>query len=145
MAVDAQLGSSLTAAFRFVVSIDGAPVGAFTECGLPTLEWDVEEVKEGGLAYVHQLPGQRRKTTVKLKNGIGVARDLLSWYTKALGGQIERRKVTIKLLDSLLKPVLVWNVEGAFPVKWTGPELKTDSNVVAIQTFELACEEITFE
>jgi hypothetical protein len=35
------------------------------------------------------------------------------------------------------------NIEQAYPVKWTGPTLKTDDNTVAIQTIELACGEIT--
>jgi phage tail-like protein len=135
---------NLNAAFRFVVAIDNVPVGAFTECTLPVLEWDVEEVKEGGLnTYVHQLPGRRKSAKITLKNGIGVTNLLLAWYTQSLHESISRRRVTISLLNSLHIPVMIWNIEQAWPVKWTGPQLKTDENTVAIQTFELTCGEIT--
>ena len=37
------------ATFRFTVDIGGDKwVGVFTECSLPAIEWDVEEIKEGG-------------------------------------------------------------------------------------------------
>lgn len=134
----------VSAAFRFIVNVDGAPVGAFTECTLPTIEWDVEEVKEGGLnTYTHMLPGRRKSAKITLKNGVGLSKMLLSWYTMQLNGQFSRHVVTITLLNPLLVPIMILNVTGAYPVKWTGPQLKTDDNTIAIQTLELACNEIT--
>ena len=134
----------ISAAFRFVVNVDGIDLGAFTECTLPTIEWEIEEVKEGGLnIYTHQLPGRRKSAKITLKNGIGVANFVLTWYAKALNESIDRHKVTITLLDSMLIPKMVLHIEGAYPVKWTGPNLKSDDNTIAIQTLELACGEIT--
>jgi len=136
--------SMTTAAFRFVVAIDGNPLGAFTECTLPTIEWEVEEVKEGGLnTYVHQLPGRRKSTRITLKNGVGIASDLLVWYIKTMDEEFSRRRVTVTLLNSLFIPIMVWHIEDAYPLKWTGPQLKTSDNSIAIQTLELACGEIT--
>jgi len=144
MLMEQQLHTMITNAFRFVVAIDGAPLGAFTECTLPTIEWEVEEVKEGGVnTSIHQLPGQRRRSTITLKNGVGIASDLLAWYRTAMNEQFWRRRVTITLLNSLLVPVIVMHIEDAFPTKWAGPQLRTDDNTVAIQTLELACGEIT--
>jgi phage tail-like protein len=131
-------------AFRFVVVVDGIPVGVFTECALPSVEWDVEEVKEGGLnSYIHQLPGRRKSAKITLKNGVGVNKILLLWVTQNLSGNFSRRRVTITLLNSLFMPMMVLDVANAYPVKWSGPQLKTDDNTVAIQTLELACGEIT--
>jgi phage tail-like protein len=131
-------------AFRFIVNVDGIPVGAFTECTLPTLEWEVEEVKEGGLnTYVHQLPGRRKSAKITLKNGVGVAKTMLAWYIQNLNEKFSRHNVTITLLNSLFIPMMVLNIQDAYPVKWTGPQLKTSDNTVAIQTLELACGEIT--
>ena len=135
---------NITAGFRFVVAVDNVPVGAFIECTLPVIEWEVEEVKEGGLnTYIHQLPGRRKSARITLKNGVGVAPELIDWANQNLGGTFKRRKVTITLYDSLLSPMMVWSIEQAYPIKWTGPQLKSDDNSVAIQTFELACGEIT--
>jgi phage tail-like protein len=144
MAFDPRMLLNITAAFRFVVAIDNIPIGAFTECTLPVLEWEIEEVKEGGLnTYIHQLPGRRKSARITLKNGVGVARYFILWFTQNLHESFKRRQVTITLLNSLFTPMMVLNIEQAYPVKWTGPTLKTDDNTVAIQTIELACGEIT--
>ena len=36
-----------------------------------------------------------------------------------------------------------WSLAGCFPVKWQGPDLKTDSNAVAIETLELVHQGMT--
>jgi phage tail-like protein len=130
--------------FRFVVDVEDERQAAFTECTLPVLEWDVEEVKEGGLnAYTHMLPGRRKAARVTLKNGVGKSK-LLDWYLQAISLEAERKKITISLLDgSLSKSVLVWHIENVYPIKWTGPQLKSDENTIAIQSLELICGNIT--
>lgn len=144
MLIEQQLHLMLSAAYRFVVEVDFHPVGAFTQCTLPTIEWEVETVKEGGLnTYVHQLPGPRKQANLSLQNGIGLVSELKLWYYKAMNEEFSRRRVTITLLNSLLMPVMVCDIQEAFPVRWSMPQLQTDSNTAAIQTLELACGEIT--
>ena len=139
-----QLSALLTAAYRYIVTIDGVAVGAFTECTLPTMELGVETVKEGGLnTYVHQLPGQRKPAKITLKNGVGIAAHLLALYQQAMSEQFSRLHVTVTLLNPLLVPVMALDIKDAYPIRWAGPELKSDSSTVAIQTLELACGEIT--
>jgi phage tail-like protein len=133
----------INAAFRFVVDLDGERQAAFTECSLPSIEWEMEEIKEGGLnLYTHMLPGRRKSARVSLKNGVANG-ELLSWYIEAIGKAAGRKPLTITLLDSMLNPVIVWQLQEAYPVKWTGPNLKADDNAIAIQTLELACGDIT--
>jgi len=133
-----------TPSFRFVVSFDGEAVGAFTECALPSVEWETEEVKEGGLnAYVHHLPGRRKAAKVTLKNGVGVAKKLDDWYIDILNGTIARRKVSIELLSVKHESMMTWDIEGAYPTKLLGPSLKAEDNTIAIQELELTCGEIS--
>ena len=130
-------------AFRFVVSIDGINQAVFTECTLPTIEWEMETIKEGGVnTYVHQRPGQRKPATITLKNGIGKT-DLLKWYFKGMEETFERKPLTVTLMNVERKPIVTLNVEKALPTKWTGPDLKSDANTVAIQTLVFSCGEIT--
>lgn len=144
MLVEMQLHKALSAAFRFVVVVDGRPVGAFTECTPPTIEWEVEQLKEGGVnTFVRQLPGPRKPSNISLKNGIGIVSELLLWYRSAMNEKFSRRTVTITLLDSLMIPIMVWHIEDAFPLRWSVPQLQTDSNTAAVQSLELACGEIT--
>ena len=143
MLLDEQIRTMLSAAFRFVVDIDGMPVGAFTECTLPTVALDTEVVKEGGLnTYVHQLPGARKPAKISLKNGIGIASPLIALYQAAMNERFRRVNVTVTLLNAMFIPVMVLNIRDAYPVTWTGPQLRSDGNTVAIQTLEMVCGEI---
>jgi phage tail-like protein len=144
MTLDQQIRAAITSAFRFTVSIDDTAVAAFTECTLPDLELETETVKEGGLnTYVHQLPKAIKHNKLTLKNGVGVASELQDWYLETMSGQFTRKPISVNLLNSMQEPVMTVDVEDAYPVKWTGPELKTDDNTIAIQTLEFVCGEIS--
>jgi phage tail-like protein len=132
-------------AFRFLVHIGQQAVAAFTECTLPSVEWEVEEIKEGGLnTYIHQLPGHRKSGRISLKNGVAKS-NLVDWYIKTMQEDFERRSITVTLLDPNKEAVLVWHISEAYPVKWGGPQLSSESNTIAIQTLEFAFGEITVE
>lgn len=136
------------AAFRFVIKIGDEAVAAFTECTLPTLEIDVEDLKEGGLNnYIHQMPGQRKQGRLSFKNGIGKS-SLSDWCHSVILGadfikdRFATKKITVELRDATYeRQIVVWNMD-AFPIKWTGPQLQTDSTTVAIQTVEFACTNV---
>ncbi len=134
-----QLRMLTTAAFRFVVTVKGIPLGAFTECSLPTIEVDVQDVQEGGLnTYTHQLPGRRKPARVTFRNGVGVASQMLAWYMETLQEKFDRHDVSVVLLNGTLTPVMTWHFIDAYPVKWSGPQLRSDDNAIAIQSLELA-------
>lgn len=129
--------------FRFVVSVDGTDQAAFTECTLPVIEWETEEVKEGGLnTYTHQLPGRRKSARLTLKNGVG-AKKLAEWYMQGMKETLKRKNITVSLRDSKKNEVASWTLSNALPVKWTGPQLKPDDNSIAIQTLEFIGGEVT--
>lgn len=146
MSIDPKLRDETHAAFRFVVEVDQQALAAFTECALPAIEWEIEEVKEGGLnAFVHQLPGQRKAVKITLKRGVGKSA-LVDWCLETMSGTFTRKPITVKLMELKREQpdvIMTWNITDAFPSKWSGPELKSDSNTVAIQTLELAGGEIT--
>ncbi len=137
------------ATFRFSVDIGGKNwLGVFTECSLPPIEWNVEEIKEGGRNdYIHQIIGHRKAGKVTLKHGLTRKFELMSWYAEMMDENYKnyKKSVTITMLDSEHKPVLRWNLQNAFPTKVTWPELKTGDNAVAIQTLELAVGHVEFE
>ena len=140
--------SNSTLGFRFVVSVNGAAYGIFTECQLPTISWDTKEIKEGGLnSYTHILPGRREKATITFKNGVGTG-SMLSWYMQVMNEEFDspdmslRRNLTVTLLNSRKASAMAWEVNEAMPIKWSGPQLQTGENSVAIQTLELSCGEV---
>lgn len=131
--------------FRFLVQFSGSVQAVFSECTLPTVEWDILEVKEGGQnEFIHQLPGQRKAAKMTLKTGLG-SKSLFEWYKKCMGQQWERKTVTVILLDVAHKEVMRWNMANAIPIRWKSPTLKSDDNSIAIEELELACGTVTIE
>jgi phage tail-like protein len=140
-----QLVAQAHVAFRYLVEIDETRMGAFTECTLPTIEWELEEVKEGGLnTLVHQLPGRRKAARLTLKHGVARGQ-LIDWYIQTLSEKFTPKKITVTLLDGASKPVAAWIMHDAIPVKWVGPQLRSDANTIAIQTLEFAGGQVDFE
>jgi phage tail-like protein len=126
--------------FRFIVELEKEVVGAFTECKLPDVSWKPQNIEEGGLnTYVHQLPGQRKAAKITFKRGLGITNRLLDWYIEAMRGQMVSRQVTVKLLDPQKNPAITWIIDDAFPMKWSGLSLKSDSKTIAIATLMLSC------
>ena len=130
-------------AFRFVVTIKGVDnVGAFTECTLPTVEWDIYDIKEGGVnTFIHQMPGHRKRARLTLKNGIGTDA-LLKWCQDAMGETFKRHNITVTLMNVKHENLMMWHLQDAYPVKWTAPAFKTSDKAIAIQTIEFACHEM---
>jgi len=60
-----------------------------------------------------------------------------NWIAK-IKIEVKRQTAEIAALDSEGKPIATWNLEGVFPVKWTGPSLDIGANQVATETLELA-------
>jgi len=125
--------------FNFFVEIEGLIVGGFSEVSGLQIESAVEEYKEGGQnEFVHKLPGPARyPSNLVLKRGLTDIESLWSWHQDVVVGKIERRNGTIYLLDRMGVPAMWWNFKEAYPVKWSGPELKADSTAVAVETIEL--------
>ncbi len=126
--------------FRFDVIVEGVIVAAFTECTLPTLQVETMDIKEGGQnTYTHKLPVRVNAGSITLKHGLSRRTELLSWYLQVLEGDIEEatRQVTVVMYDVMHIPLAIWNFRNAYPVKWTGPTLKSDGSEIAIESLEL--------
>ncbi len=132
--------------YRFKVEIEGIiSVGASEVTGLQ-LETETETYEEGGVNnFVHILPKRTKYQHIILKRGITDMDDIWNWYMKVVSGIFERKSGAIILMDVSHpgKDLWHWDFKEAYPVKWTGPELRTDSNTVAFETIELAHHGIT--
>jgi phage tail-like protein len=130
-------------AHRFLVEIGTEIVGTFTECTGLQAETEVEEYQEGGLNEVrHRLPKSTKWSNLTLRHGLTDSTVLWDWYRGRMQGDFKkapRKHVAIILWDEKIKnQVRRWDFGDAYPVKWTGPDLKGDSNTVAIEALELA-------
>jgi phage tail-like protein len=143
------------ATYKFHVEVDGIEGAAFSECSGLDMSVDVLEQPEGGLnEYIHKFPGRTRWSNVTLKRGISVNDALFNWYMDTLksfnaGNGVKLKNVTITLysISSSVNMETVktkmFHLSNAFPVKWTGPNFKTDEAAFAVETLELAHHGIT--
>lgn len=131
------------AQYNFIVEIDGESVGGFTEVGGLDTETDVVEYREGSeTATVRKLPGLRKYANITLKRGFTQSRALWEWRKTTLDGVTERRSGAITLLDEAREPALRWEFREGWVVKWSGPELSATANEAAIETIEIAIEDL---
>jgi phage tail-like protein len=127
-----------TGSFRFWVEIDGLLVAGFIEVSGLQSEVEVEEFREGGVnEYVHTLPRITKYPNIVLKRGVTSSDNLWSWYEKVTEGSISRKNGSIILLSQQGLELWRWNFFDAYPVKWVGPELKSSSSEVAVETLEI--------
>jgi len=126
--------------FRFRVAVEGINHAVFTEFKLPSLQVETLDVKEGGQnTYIHRLPVRVNAGKATLKYGITQSLDLLGWYLEVLTGDLDKakRSVDITMFNVKREPLLTWSLREAYPTKWDGPTLKSDSSTVAIDSIEL--------
>lgn len=125
--------------FNFVVEIQGLQVAGFTEVSGLQVEVEVQEYREGGLnTHLHRLPGPARyPTNLVLRRGL-VKDDLWRWHQEVVKGQVTRHNGSLILRDAAGKERWRWNFEQAYPVRWSGPDLRAQSAEVAVEVIELA-------
>src|SRR6185437_8501316 len=114
--------------YSFLVEVDSLLVGGFREVrGLESYV-EVRDYAEGGLnAYMHRIPGEARYPNLTLSHGLTDLDTLWCWYADVAAGNIERRNITIMLLDGEHLPAMWWDVTDAVPVRWTGPTFDANS------------------
>lgn len=93
-----------------------------------------------------KMPGLRKFNNITLKRGIAKGdNDFFKWLNTVKLNTIERRDLTISLLNENHEPVMVWKAHNCFPVKVEGPGLKANGNEVAIESIEIAHEGIVIQ
>jgi phage tail-like protein len=133
-------------AFSFLVEIDGIDVAAFSEASGLESTVEVIEYRNGSDdTTVRKLPGLTKYTNVVLKRGLTSDLSLWRWYRAVRDGRIERRPMTVKLLDEAREPALRFLCREAWPCRWSGPTFDATRSAVAIETLEICHEGIELE
>jgi phage tail-like protein len=133
--------------FHFTVEFGGKRQGFSEVTGL-TQENQAIEYRDGSFKEYSsiKMPGLRKFSNITLKRGVVASdNDFFNWLNTVKLNTVERRDLTISLLNEQHEPVMVWKVMNAFPVKVEGPQLKASGNEVAIESIELAHEGLTVQ
>lgn len=140
-----------------VPELSGA-MAAFNEVTGVEATVDVIEFRQGNahsLAPV-KIPGLVKHGNITLKMGYTIGNGFKKWIQECVSetrGAIPRKNVTIELLDirdgspsneySQIKGTVTWLLREAWVCKYSGPDLNSTTSEVAIESVELAYEELT--
>lgn len=133
--------------FHFQVDWGGTKIG-FTEVSGLDVESEVVEYREGASREYSKvkMPGMQKYSNITLKRGTFKSdNEYFKWWNTVKLNTIERRDVTIALLNEDHEPVVVWKVKNAWPSKIQSTDLKADGNEVAIESMELVHEGLTIQ
>ena len=133
--------------FHFRVEWGGSKIG-FTEVTGLNIENEMIEYRDGSSPEYHKvkMPGLQKYGNITLKRGMfNGDNEFFQWLNTVSLSKIERRDVSISLLNENHEPVYNWRVKNAFPVKVVAPDFKSDANEVAVETIEIAHEGLTIE
>ncbi|KPF49977.1 phage tail protein [beta proteobacterium AAP121] len=139
-------------AFNYLVSLgDGnttGPVAGFSDVSGLGSEVNYSEYRAGNdaVSTARKLPNTYKQEDVVLKRGVIGSVDLWQWLNRVRQGEIDRRTVTISLLDEARNPVLTYILRSAQPKKWVGPTLAgKGGGEVAMEELHLVHEGIDLE
>ncbi|MFT5890103.1 MAG: phage tail-like protein [Dokdonia sp.] len=132
--------------FRFEVDLgsDLTKV-AFQEVSGMDVENQIIEYRKSNspLFSTEKMPGIAKYGNVTMKRGVFVNDNKFwDWHAEIKMNIIKRRTVLIKLLDESGEVTMQWQLNNAWPTKISSTDLKSDGNEVAIDTIEIAHEEL---
>jgi phage tail-like protein len=127
--------------YNFKLDIKGVTEAHFTECSGMGIKIEAIEYREAGNnQVVRKIPGPVRYGEITLRYGLTDSKQLWDWLMTAAKGKVERRNVSIIMLDSDGNdpaPGLQWNLFEAWPSEWRGARLDTLGREAAIETLTL--------
>ncbi len=133
--------------FHFLLEWGGTKVG-FTEVTGLEVTTEKLEYRDGASPEYSkiQMPGMQTYGDLTLKRGVFAGdNEFYDWWNTVSLNTIERRDITITLLNENHEPVVVWKVKNAWPTKVTSTDLNSTGNEVAVETLVLAHEGLTME
>ncbi|MEA5082580.1 hypothetical protein SDC9_126153 [bioreactor metagenome] len=144
---------------NFLVTVDEVSgVAAFNEVTGVEASVDVIEFRQGNASSLApvKIQGLVKHGNITLKMGYTRGQDFKTWIQNCVSerrGETPRRNVTIEMIDinagspqqiveSSIDSTLTWILKDAWVVKYNGPDLNSTTSEVAIESVEIAYEEL---
>lgn len=131
---------------EFDISKNKNDVRFQTVSGL-TVEYDMEEYKEGGEnRFTHKLPVRTKYADMVLKRGMLTDSTVIEWFLDAFRNrEFVPANVNVILMNEKSEPLRTWKVAHAIPKKWTVSDLNANENALVIETMELSYRYFTIQ
>ena len=131
--------------FQFEVVWDGA-MGTFKEVSGLDAEVQVIEYRDSSSAVFStvKMPGIAKYGNVILKKGVfSAVKQVVDLRSQVAMNTVQRRTVTIRLLDGDGQTTMTWTLNNAWPTKLKNMVVSPDGRVVTIESIEIAHEGLT--
>lgn len=128
--------------YHFLVEAGFTRIG-FSRVHLPRMERDVIRYREGSVPteVSHQLPGLLRLSECVLERAVlHTDNEFFQWMNTIRFGTVERRDITVSLLNEDHSPTTVWRLRDVFPTKLEWSVLDAQTSAVLIETLHLSVE-----
>ena len=135
------------AKFYFEVDWGGTQIG-FQEVSGLDIEVEPIEYRQGASPDFTKIkmPGMIKYSNITLKRGSFKGdNEYFDWINTIQLNTVERRTLTISLLDEAGAPAITWKINKAFPIKVQSTDLKAEGNEVAVESIEIAHEGLVIE
>jgi len=133
--------------FHFRVDWGGTNIGFQEVTGLKK-ELEVLEYRQGASPeyFKQKMPGMHTLSDITLKRGVFLNDDeFYQWYNTVALNTVEKRDISIALLNENHEPTLVWNVKECFITSIEFASLNAEESGNAIDTMVLANHGFTVE
>ena len=129
-------------AYNFKIVIKNVTEAHFTYCSGPGIDVEVITHAEGGIrSIVRQIPGRVRYKPVTLRYGLTSSKDFFTWMLAGVQGRVDRQNVSILQLDPEgAAEVMRWDLQAAWPFRWSGAALDALQSEIAIETLLITYE-----
>lgn len=125
--------------YRFKIELESLLVAGFAEVSGLDGGIDTEDYAEGGVNhFTHKVVTHANQSTVTLRRGLTDSTELWDWVRDTIHGRIVRKQVRIILLNDQGSEGWGWELRGALPVNWSGPDFQADQGAVAMEELELS-------
>jgi len=127
--------------FHYIIEWGGTRVG-FSEVSGLSAKHELLEYREGSSPEFStiKVPGLRKFSNIILKRGSNSGdNDFFKWFGTT-GITVERRDITISLLNKEHEPIIVWKIRNAWPIELKYSELNAIKSDILIERLEIAHE-----
>jgi phage tail-like protein len=100
------------------------------------------EFMHGTDPYVRKTAGRVTYEPITMERVYKGVDDFYAWRLEVENGNIERRDVTVTMMNSAFQAVRAMTLEGAWPSKWEMPNMDAQSSGPAVERITLTVERV---
>lgn len=137
---DMRRGHDHVGNYNFNVEIDGISAGSFKAVDGLSAKVAVIDYQDGHDLVARKRPGRTSYGDITLKRGYVEDKSLYEWFMAVANGKVQRKSVSIILLNNHGDEVVRYNLFEAWPSEWKGFGLDGKSDDTSVEEIVFCVE-----